>query len=129
MTEKQRAAPGAAQQETHACKTDTRSSAIRCLNDQFRHSLAGGKVLVTAGVHALGAAHVQAILAKVTQFDDFKEANDPYGEHDFGAIDDASERYFWKIDYYDLNLEMGSPDPADPKKTCRVLTIMLASEY
>ena len=51
------------------------------------------------------------------------------GEHDFGAIDEGGVRCFWKIDLYDRATEMGSPDPADPAVTTRVLTIMRADEY
>jgi len=55
--------------------------------------------------------------------------NDPHGEHDFGAVEEAGVRYFWKIDYYDRDMTMGSDDPADPEVTTLVLTVLLASEY
>jgi Protein of unknown function (DUF3768) len=35
----------------------------------------------------------------------------------------------FKIDYYDPSLTDGSADPSDPAQTCRVLSIMLASDY
>lgn len=65
----------------------------------------------------------------VRQFDSFTEDNDPYGEHDFGKIDWKGMVVFWKIDYYDLDLEMHSPDPSDSTVTARVLTVMLDDEY
>jgi hypothetical protein len=52
-----------------------------------------------------------------------------HGEHDFGAVDEGGVRYFWKVDCFDRNTEFGSPDPADPAVTTRVLTIMRADEY
>ncbi len=55
--------------------------------------------------------------------------NDPYGEHDFGAIDHNGQKIYWKIDYYDPDLKYGSKDPSGPVQTARVLTIMLANEY
>ncbi len=54
---------------------------------------------------------------------------DTYGERDFGAFTFRGEKVFFKIDYYDLNLEYGSEDPADASITARVVTIMLAAEY
>ncbi len=41
----------------------------------------------------------------------------------------AGNKLFWKINYYDRDLEFGSENPADPAITARVLTIMLAEEY
>jgi hypothetical protein len=70
-----------------------------------------------------------AVLNKVFTFDDFTPDNDPYGEHDFGMVEHAGEKYFWKFDYYDKDMEFGSPDPSDPAQTTRVLTVFLSSEY
>jgi hypothetical protein len=58
--------------------------------------------------------------------DAFTPDSDPYGEHNFGSFEHNGIRVFWKIDYYDRNLEYGSEDPSDPAQTTRVLTIMLA---
>ena len=102
---------------------------IRHLNDHLRQSLAGGVLVMTAGVIALGPARQLTILHAVAKFDTFDESNDPYGEHNFGALEVEGERLFWKIDYYDRNLSAHSPDPADPSVTTRVLTIMLANEH
>ena len=112
--------------------TDTSCSAadkIRDLNDNFRRTFVGGVVLVTAGVEALPEERRRSLLQKVREFGDFNRGDDPYGEHDFGAIEDGGERFFWKIDTYDRDLKFGSPDPSDPSVTTRVLTIMLAEEY
>jgi hypothetical protein len=45
-----------------------------------------GRVVMTNGVAALGEKAVEEIMQKVKDFNDFTEANDPYGEHDFGRI-------------------------------------------
>ena len=70
-------------------------------------------------------AAVDVALTKVT----FDSDNDPYGEHDFGAVEVKGRRVFFKIDFYDLDLCFASPDPADQKITRRAMTIMLAEEY
>ncbi len=109
---------------------DARStSAIRVLNDQFRQSLQGGRMVITAGVQALGPHRLLGLLRMVRSFDAFNEDNDPYGEHDFGSFVESSQKFFWKIDYYDRRCEQGSENPADPAQTTRVLTLMLAEEY
>ena len=122
----QGAAPAAAQE--HARGHDW-TAKIRALNDRFRQTLTGGRVVVTTGVEALGPARIRSVIARVSNFDVFTADNDPYGEHDFGAFDDGGERFFWKIDYCDPTLTSGSPDPSDPLRTCRVPTVMLAAEY
>jgi hypothetical protein len=99
------------------------------LNDHLRESLAGGVLVMTAGVIALGHARQLNILQAVAAFNAFDESNDPYGEHDFGALEIEGERLFWKIDYYNRDLSAHSPNPADPSVTTRVLTLMLAEEY
>ncbi|MBC6718670.1 DUF3768 domain-containing protein [Aurantimonas sp. DM33-3] len=106
-----------------------RDNVVRRLNDSFRRTFAGGTVMLTAGVRELDAQGQRTVLDAVRAFDTFGTDNDPYGEHDFGAVEHGGHRYFWKIDYYDRDLTHGSPDPADPTVTSRVLTIMRADEY
>lgn len=114
---------------------EERTATIAALNDAFRTVAEfpswplGGRVLITSGINALAPRERQQIVAAVRDFSDFGEDNDPHGEHDFGAVEVAGHRCFWKIDYYDPTIEFGSDDPTDPEKTTRVLTIMLAEEY
>jgi hypothetical protein len=105
------------------------ADAIRELNDRFRTTMTGGQVLMTAGVNALPSDVKAMVIRRVATFTDFNADNDPHGEHDFGSFTLAGRKFFWKIDAYDVEMRFGSPDPADPAKTTRVLTIMLAEEY
>ena len=104
-------------------------SRIRDLNDQLRRSLNGGVLIMTAGVIALGAKCQMDILSAIAAFDGFDPDNDPYGEHDFGALTVEGERILFKIAYLDRGLTGPSLDPADPSVTARVLTVMLAEVY
>ena len=111
------------------CRDPKTTAAIRDLNDRFRTTLTGGRVLMTAGVAALEAETTARVLTAVRTFQAFTEDNDPWGEHDFGAIDVDGNKVFFKIDCLCPTCEMTSEDAADPAKTVRVMTIMLASEY
>ena len=111
-------------------KASGNSNRIRDLNDAFRKTFHGGRVMLTQGIAALESDVQAMVIRKVATFDTFTPDNDPHGEHDFGSFDLSGRKIFWKLDYYaDARLEFGSDDPADPAKTCRVLTIMLAEEY
>ena len=102
---------------------------IRELNDAFRRTFRGGKVLMTASVCDLPDCVKANALLNVAAFSDFTEDNDPHGEHDFGSFELVGRKFFWKMDYYDERCEFGSEDPANPEKTTRVLTLMLAEDY
>lgn len=117
------------------------ASRIRDLNDAFR---AKGPIwatrlgnagpdedgwFITDGVQDQGPLFVLEAVGAVQNFASFGANNDPHSEHDFGSLNLAGERLFWKIDYYDLDLRYGSATPEDPAVTRRIITIMLASEY
>ena len=108
---------------------DTKTMRIRTLNDQLRQNLPGGMAVMTPGVAALGREAVERIVRTIALFDDFCHANDPHHEHDFGSFDADEHTIFFKIDYFDKEMSMHSPDPSDPSVTERVITIMLAEEY
>ena len=100
-----------------------RAGRISSLNDEYRKSRHG--FMVTRGVSAL--PNIATVLSMVQDFNEFDLDNDPYSEHDFGSFEVFGKKLFWKIDYYDSNLESW----ADPLSSeCRrVLTVMLADEY
>jgi len=104
------------------------------LNDEFRHSLLKAtpiknKLILSFAVSQLSPIDQRRLIGKVVNYDAFSESTDPYGERDFGDISHNDETYYFKIDYYDNDLEFESPDPYDPSVTTRVLTIMHQYEY
>jgi hypothetical protein len=108
---------------------ETRILKIRTLNDEFRRTFEGGRILFTPGVMELPVRLHKPLAGQIMTYTEFNESNDPYHEHDFGALTLDGQKIFWKIDYYDRECCEGSPDPSDPDVTTRVMTIMLASEY
>ena len=108
---------------------DDRKTRIRELNDAFRTTFAGGKVVMTASVAELPEMVRAHALLEVTRFDRFCPENDPHGEHDFGNFKLVGRTFYWKIDLYNSTMDGGSEDPTSPEKTVRVLTLMLAEDY
>ena len=102
---------------------------IATLNDKFRRSFINGEVLLSAGIAAMSSEDKANIISMVQNFNDFTPSNDVYGEHDFLSIDYKGNKIFAKIDYYDLNYEFMSENPANPDITNRVLTIMKVFEW
>lgn len=94
------------------------------LNDAARKSPGVGCMFVTTeGIRALPGHKISRLVEMMEKFDKFTPDNDPYGEHDFGALELDGEKYFWKIDDYGDNFaENGATHR-------RVLTLMRADEY
>ena len=108
---------------------DAHTAKIAALNDRARQGKDHCRTMITRGVLACDSITVAELMIAVEDFDEFTPNNDPYAEHDFGAITLEGITFFWKIDYWDSDLHMHSPDPTDTTVTTRVLTIMLAEEY
>jgi len=133
--------------QTHPITTQLkilRSEAIARLNDAVRlgHD-PRARIMITRGVADLLAttanspnAAAQGLVNQARLMRQIAQApidpeDDPYGEHDFGAVTFMSVRLFWKIDAYadDGTFAHGSEAPWDAAVTKRVLTIMRADEY
>ena len=112
-----------------------RAERIAELNDQLRKNPLDrslGQVLISSGIVAGGADFQAKVLTAVARMQrgDFTEGNDSYGERDFNSFAVDAGLCFFKIDYYaKSDLCAPSDDPADPEKTERILTVMLADEY
>lgn len=130
----------------NAAAAREQTARIARLNDLARRAMGiACTAIVTAGFRSLPDADQSQVRELIETFDVFTDDNDPHGERDFGTIyqlrdgswtterprlrDDERERVFWKIDYYDRDMQFGSEDAANPAITRRVLTIMLSDEY
>ncbi len=101
--------------------------------------------VATVGFRSLPDADQSCVRELIETFDAFDEDKDPHGERDFETIyqlvdgrwtterpqlrEDECERLFWKLDYYDRQMEFASDDAANPAVMRRVLTITLSDEY
>jgi hypothetical protein len=102
---------------------------IRALNDLLRVKGKGGRTVITPGIDCLGPLFLARVWRALRAYRAFGDDNDPYEEHDFGALRVDGVKILWKIDYYDLTFSAGADDPSDPASCGRVLTVMLAEEY
>ena len=109
--------------------SDQKTARIRSLNDALRCRGRGGRIMMTAGIEALGSKKIARVLAAIATFDEFSDDNDPYGEHDCAILRVDGLQVLFKIDYYDRTLTAHSDDPSNPAVTERVMTVMLAKEY
>ncbi|HDZ82240.1 MAG TPA: DUF3768 domain-containing protein [Roseobacter sp.] len=107
-------------------------------NDAFRTSVTAsvkppgappGKLVMTAGIAAQSDEFRAALIGALIAFDAFDVDSDPYGLHEMGVLEIEGERVWFKFYLFDENFEYGSEAPADPARTCRVLTLLFPSEY
>jgi len=95
---------------------NAKTATISRLNDLLRTQGIGGRLVATIGVQNLGHGTRGKVVEAIRTFDSFTNGDDPYQEHNFGAVEIEGATFFFKIDYYDPSLKFGSEDPSDPKK-------------
>lgn len=89
-----------------------------------------GHFVLTPGIAGLPAQDLRLLCEQICTFDDFTPGNDPYGEHDFGMLRFNGDKVYWKFDYFSgADCNFGTEHPDDPKRSYRVMTVMLAEEY
>ena len=86
------------------------------LNDAFRTTFAGGRVLMTSGVDALPSMVKATALQQVAAFSSFTADNDPYGEHDFGSFELCSRKFFGRSTTTTNGASTGRKTPPMPAR-------------
>lgn len=94
------------------------------LNDQLRTTFKGGRVQMTPSVYDLDARLRGRALYALSRYRKF----DDESEHDCGVFIFAGYSFEWHIEYRGRDGTGVSPDPADPEKTLRVLTLYAADD-
>jgi hypothetical protein len=89
------------------------------LNDKLRTTLKGGRVQITPGVYELDSRLRGRALCVMARYNKF----DGDSEHDSGVFIFAGYSFEWRIEYRAATGEGLSPEPFDPSKTFRVLTL------
>jgi hypothetical protein len=97
---------------------------VVALNDQLRTSFKGGRIQMTRSVYDLDdrlRGRALSVLARYNKFD-------PAGEHDCGVFIFAGFAFEWRIEYRGKDGVGQSPDPANPDRTMRVLTLYVTED-
>jgi hypothetical protein len=101
-----------------------RRDKVVALNDQLRTTFKGGRVQMTRSVYDLDdrlRGRALSVLARYNKFD-------PASEHDCGVFIFAGFAFEWRIEYRGKDGVGQSPDPADPERTMRVLTLYVTED-
>jgi hypothetical protein len=94
------------------------------LNDQLRTTFKGGRVQMTRNVYDLDDRLRGRALSVMARYNTFDDAS----EHDCGVFIFAGFSFEWRIEYHGKDGIRVSPDPADPEKTLRVLTLYVMAD-
>src|ERR1700676_373357 len=96
-----------------------RRDKVVALNDQLRTTFKGGRVQMTRSVYDLDDRMRGRALSVLARYNKFDSAS----EHDCGVFIFAGFAFEWRIEYRGKDGVGHSPDPADPARTMRVLTL------
>lgn len=89
------------------------------LNDQLRTTFKGGRVQMTPAVYDLDPQLRGRALWAMARCNKFADTSD----HEWGVMLFAGYAFEWHIEYRAVDGAGVSPDPTDPDKTFRVLTL------
>jgi hypothetical protein len=102
---------------------DRRAKIIE-LNDQLRTTFKGGRVQMTRDFYDLDNRLRGRAMYAMSRYNKFDEES----EHDWGVFIFAGYSFEWLIEYRGIDGIGTSPDPTDPEKTLRVLTLYATSD-
>jgi hypothetical protein len=97
---------------------------VVALNDQLRTTFKGGRVQMTRSVYDLDDRLRGRALAVLAQYNKFHADS----RHDWGTFIFAGYSFEWRIEYRGKDGVGHSPDPADPDRTMRVLTLYVTED-
>ena len=98
-------------------------------DNDVRPPLAPGCAFLTPAIAALGWEKVERIFQTVVAFDDFCNCTGLVEPPDIGWFPVDGKEIYFKIDLYNKSFTSYSPDPNDPEKTERVISILTLDDW